>query len=77
MRVVVCCKGVPVNIDLESVDVVNGDIHFKKGDIYINEFDAYALEAAMYLTCMERKRLPCPLDPLGYKRCSIMRWPKE
>jgi electron transfer flavoprotein beta subunit len=49
MRVAVCCKGVPVDITLESVEIANGDIHFKGGDIYINEFDAYALEAALYL----------------------------
>lgn len=49
MRVAICCKGVPINVTLESVDIVNGDLHFKDTDFYINEFDAYALEAALYL----------------------------
>ena len=30
MRVAVCCKGVPVDNTLESVHIVNGDIHFKR-----------------------------------------------
>jgi electron transfer flavoprotein beta subunit len=49
MRVAVCCKGVPVDIPLESVHVVNGDIHSEGTDFYINEVDAYALEAALSL----------------------------
>ena len=49
MRVAVCCKGVPVDAMLESVHVLGGDIQFKGTDLYINEFDAYALEAAMAL----------------------------
>jgi electron transfer flavoprotein beta subunit len=47
MRVAVCCKGVPVETRLESVHIVNGDIHFGDTDFYINEFDDYALEAAI------------------------------
>jgi electron transfer flavoprotein beta subunit len=34
---------------LESVKIVNGDVRFENTDIYINEFDAYALEAALFL----------------------------
>jgi electron transfer flavoprotein beta subunit len=49
MLVAVCCKGVPVETLLESVHIVNGDIHFKNTDLYINEFDAYALEASLFL----------------------------
>lgn len=49
MRVAVCCKGVPVETLLESVHIVNGDIQFRDTDFYINEFDAYALEAAIAL----------------------------
>lgn len=49
MRVAICCKGVPVDIPLESVHIVNGDIHSKDTDFYINEMDAYALEAALSL----------------------------
>jgi electron transfer flavoprotein beta subunit len=49
MRVAVCCKGVPVDVPLESVYTGNGDIHFKDTDFYINEVDAYALEAALSL----------------------------
>jgi electron transfer flavoprotein beta subunit len=49
MRVVVCCKGVPVSPAVDSIRIANGDIHSKESDFYINEFDAYALEAALYL----------------------------
>lgn len=49
MRVAVCCKGVPVDLMLEYVKIVNGDVRFENADIYINEFDAYALEAALFL----------------------------
>jgi electron transfer flavoprotein beta subunit len=49
MRVAVCCKGVPVDLMLDSVKIVNGDVRFENTDIYINEFDAYALEAALFL----------------------------
>ncbi len=49
MRVAVCCKGVPVNTMLESAQIVNGDIQFRDTDFYINEFDAYAIEAALHL----------------------------
>jgi electron transfer flavoprotein beta subunit len=49
MLVAVCCKGVPVETLLESVQISHGDIHFKDTDFYINEFDAYALEAALFL----------------------------
>jgi electron transfer flavoprotein beta subunit len=49
MLVAVCCKGVPGETLLESINIVNGDIHFKNTDFYINEFDAYALEAALFL----------------------------
>ena len=49
MRVAVCCKGVPIEPTVESVQVVDGDIHFKDTDLYINEWDAYALEAALSL----------------------------
>ena len=48
MRVAICCKGVPINPGFESVSIVNGDIHYKDTDFYINEFDAYALEAALF-----------------------------
>jgi electron transfer flavoprotein beta subunit len=49
MRIAVCCKGVPVDTNLESIHIVNGDIHFRDTELYINEFDAYALEAAIAL----------------------------
>jgi len=49
MRVAVCCKGVPTEAILESVHVANGDIQFRDTDLYINEFDAYVLEAAVTL----------------------------
>jgi electron transfer flavoprotein beta subunit len=34
---------------MESIAIVDGDIHFKDTDFYINEIDAYALEAALFL----------------------------
>jgi len=49
VRVVVCCKGVPIEAPLESVHIVGGDIRFGDTDLYINELDAYALEAALAL----------------------------
>jgi electron transfer flavoprotein beta subunit len=49
MRVAICCKAVPVDIPLESVSVIDGDLRFRDIDFYINEIDAYALEAALYL----------------------------
>lgn len=49
MRVAVCCKGVPSDTLIDSVHIVNGDIQFRDTDFYINEFDAYALEAAIAL----------------------------
>ena len=49
MRVAVCCKGIPVDPPMESIAIVDGDIHFKDTDFYINEIDAYALEAALFL----------------------------
>ena len=49
MRVAVCCKGVPIECFLENIKVLNGDIHFHDTELYINEFDEYALEAAVAL----------------------------
>ncbi|MFH1125474.1 MAG: hypothetical protein V1758_17610 [Pseudomonadota bacterium] len=49
MRIAVCCKGVPVDTTLECAHVANGDVHFRDTEFYINEFDAYALEAAVSL----------------------------
>ncbi len=47
IRVAVCCKGVPVDPVLESIQIIDGDIYYKDTEYYINEVDAYALEAAM------------------------------
>lgn len=49
MRVAVCCKGIPSETLFDSVHVIQGDIQFKDTEFYINEFDAYALEAAIAL----------------------------
>lgn len=49
MRVAVCCKGVPIEAMLESVQIIDGDIQYKDKEFYINEVDAYALEAAVAL----------------------------
>ncbi len=49
MRVVVCCKAVPVDVTPDSVQIIDGDIHCTSGDLYINEIDEYALEAALSL----------------------------
>jgi len=49
MRVAVCCKGVPVDPMLESVQIIDGDIQYKDTEYYINEVDTYALEAAIAL----------------------------
>jgi electron transfer flavoprotein alpha/beta subunit len=50
MRVAVCCKGVPVDPPLGSIQIANGDVQYKDTEFYINEVDAYALEAAVALT---------------------------
>ena len=49
MRVAVCCKGVPVDSTLETVGIAGGDIHYQETEFYINEVDAYSLEAAVTL----------------------------
>jgi len=49
MKVVVCCKAVATDVTPDSVQVDNGDIRCSSGDLYINEFDEYALEAAIAL----------------------------
>jgi electron transfer flavoprotein beta subunit len=49
MRVVICCKGVPREPTVESVCVAGGEIRFGDTELYINESDAYALEAAVSL----------------------------
>ena len=49
MRVAVCCKGVPIDMGLEVAHLTDGDIQFRGTDFDINEFDAYALEAALTL----------------------------
>lgn len=65
MRVAVCCKGVPIDATLEVVHIANGDIQFKGTDLYINEFDAYALEAALALkTAYGVETIAISLGPL-------------
>jgi electron transfer flavoprotein beta subunit len=49
LRVAVCCKGVPVDMVLESVELANGDMRIRDTDLYINEVDDYAIEAALAL----------------------------
>ena len=49
MRVAICCKGVPIDPTAESIQVIEGDIYCKDTELYINEWDAYALEAALSL----------------------------
>ena len=36
MRVAVCCKGVPIDATIETVQISQGDIQFKGTDFYIN-----------------------------------------
>lgn len=49
MRVVVCCKAVPVDVEAEKVEVVDGEIRTNSGELFINEVDEYAIEAALSL----------------------------
>ena len=49
MKIVVCCKAVPVDVGAERVEVVNGDIRTNSKELFINEVDEYALEAALAL----------------------------
>lgn len=49
MKVVVCCKAVPVDIGPERVQAVDGEIRTNVRELFINEGDEYALEAALAL----------------------------
>jgi electron transfer flavoprotein alpha/beta subunit len=49
MRVAVCCKAVPVDVKPDDVEIVDGHIRTNQRDLFINEVDAYALEAALGL----------------------------
>ena len=49
MRIAVCCKGVPIDMAVDVVNNVDGDINYTGTDFYINEFDSYALETALNL----------------------------
>jgi len=49
MRVVVCCKAVATDVTPDSVHIINNDLHCDSGDLFINELDEYALEAALSL----------------------------
>ena len=49
MRVAVCCKGIPTGFNLDSVQLDGDNIKPQGADIYINEVDAYALEASIAL----------------------------
>jgi electron transfer flavoprotein beta subunit len=65
MRVAVCCKGVPVDAPLGSIQVANGDIQYKDTEFYINEVDAYALEAAVALkTAYNAETIALTVGPL-------------
>ena len=47
MRVAVCCKAVITNATADSVQAVNDSLNSDSSDVYINELDDYALEAAL------------------------------
>ena len=47
MRIAVCCKAVVTNATAESVQAVNESLISDSSDVYINELDDYALEAAL------------------------------
>jgi len=50
---------------MESIAIVDGDIHFKDTDFYINEIDAYALEAALFLkNAYKAETIALSLGPL-------------
>lgn len=49
MKVVVCCKAVPVDVEPHQVAVADGEIKTGSRDLFINEADEYALEAALAL----------------------------
>ena len=49
MRIAVCCKAVPLEVTPDLVQVTDGQLHCNSGDLFINEFDEYALEAALSL----------------------------
>lgn len=49
MKVVVCCKAVPLEANPESLKIVGDEIHYGGGDLYTSEIDEYAIEAAVAL----------------------------
>ena len=49
MRIAVCCKAVVTDAMLESTRVANNSLVSDSNEIYLNELDAYALEAALAL----------------------------
>ncbi len=65
MRVAVCCKGVPVDAMLESIQIIDGDIQYRDTEFYINEVDTYALEAAIALkTAYKTETIALTVGPL-------------
>jgi electron transfer flavoprotein beta subunit len=49
MKVVACCKAVPVDIGPERVQAVDGEMRTNGRELFINEGDEYALEAGLML----------------------------
>lgn len=47
MRIAVCCKAVVTSATADSVSAVNDSLNSEISDVYINELDDYALEAAL------------------------------
>jgi electron transfer flavoprotein beta subunit len=65
MRIAVCCKGVPLDAGLDSVQITDGDIQYQDTEFYINEVDAYALEAAVALkTAYQAETIALTVGPL-------------
>ncbi|MBI5446506.1 MAG: hypothetical protein HY900_35485 [Deltaproteobacteria bacterium] len=49
MRIAVCCKAVPVDVEPGQVELSEGSVRLPSGDLFLNEVDEYALEAALAL----------------------------
>lgn len=49
MKIAVCCKAVPLDVGPDNVEVKDGEVRTNSRDLFLNEMDEYAVEAALAL----------------------------
>jgi len=49
MKVAICCKAVPLDVEADKVEVKEGEVRTNSRDLFLNEMDEYAIEAALAL----------------------------